>query len=100
MWRFPANIAVQLYVWTSLLGFDKWSNVHLGGGIDHLYNVVEAAHLRKPKPLLQQAKAPVRGELSVPDHQKRQSDAAMKTDHYPPVEHCIVLILPHAVVGM
>jgi hypothetical protein len=47
---------------------------------------------------LEEAKTPVRGELGVPYNKKRQSYLGMPPGHYTPCKHCIVLVLPCAII--
>ena len=53
--------------------------------------------------LLEQAKAPIWCEFGVADNEEGEVDLVIESNHHPPyqiMEHGIVLVLPHAVVGM
>ena len=77
----------------------QFSKVALSGVIGDLCNGPQASQLGFPVQSFEQAKAPVRRELRIPNHKKGQGYLGVVLSSLV-LQHGAVLVLPRTVVGM
>ena len=79
------------------------SEVALSRIISNLCNGLQLSHFGLPVEMLEQAKAPVRGEFGMSNYEERECDLGVMISHCMPgkvPEHGVVLILASSIVGV